>query len=204
MKRMIFLIFAVLALMLCAGAFADPAATDGTVTVWIGEENALFMKCTDGVTRKLSAPMKDILKLTQTEAVGLTQANQIVAVKKDGSGYSVLAENATDGEIAAQRDSRFLLEDSGKLSAGTVVYSERAAAAATDGLILYWVNRGDNGYILMHGGGPEHCFRQPGKRGSTDLPGLRAGNSRGVHGGRQAVPVQYDPPASVDAGNHSE
>ena len=146
---MIFLIFAVLALMLCAGAFADPAATDGTVTVWIGEENALFMKCTDGVTRKLSAPMKDILKLTQTEAVGLTQANQIVAVKKDGSGYSVLAENATDGDIAAQRDSRFLLEDSGKLSAGTVVYSERAAAAATDGLILYWVNRGDNGYILM-------------------------------------------------------
>ena len=131
MKRMIFWISMILILMLCAGACADPARTDGTVTVWIGEENDLFLKCTDGVTRKLSAPMKDILKLTDTEAVGLTQANQIVAVKKDGTGYSVLAENATDSEIAAQTDSGFLLEDGGRLSVGTTVYSERAAAAAT-------------------------------------------------------------------------
>ena len=149
LKRMIILVIAILAMILCTGAFADPARTDGKVTVWIGEENAFFIKCTDGVTRKLSAPMKDILKLTETDAIGLTQAGQIISVKKDGSGYSVLSENASDEEIAAQTDKSILLDEQGKLTVGDAVYSERAVAAATDGLVLYWVNRGDNGFILM-------------------------------------------------------
>ena len=149
MKRLIVMISAILALILYTGASADPARTDGTVTVWIGEENALFLKCTDGVTRKLSTPMKDILNLTETDAIGLTQANQIVSVKKDGTGYSILTENASDDEIEAQTDHSILLEDGGRLTAGTTVYSERAAAAVTDGLVLYWINRGNNGYILM-------------------------------------------------------
>ena len=42
MKKLIILLAAVLALALCSAAGADPAKTDGTVTAWIGEENALF------------------------------------------------------------------------------------------------------------------------------------------------------------------
>lgn len=148
MKRLTILIAVVFALTLFAGACADPARTDGKVTAWIGEENALFLKCTDEITRKLSVPMKDILNMTETEVIGLTQAGQIVAVKKDGSGYSILTVNATEEAIASQTNATIALED-GRLSVGEVIYSERAVAAVTDGLVLYWVNKGDNGFILM-------------------------------------------------------
>ena len=65
MKRLIILLTIILAGILSAQACADPAVTDGTVTAWIGEENALFLDCTDGVTRKLSVPMKDLLKMSE-------------------------------------------------------------------------------------------------------------------------------------------
>ena len=111
MKRLTILIVAIFALTLCAGACADPAKTDGKVTAWIGEENALFLKCTDGITRKLSVPMKDILNMTETEVTGLTRDGQIVAVKKDGTGYSILTANATEEAIASQTDKTILLEE---------------------------------------------------------------------------------------------
>ena len=208
MKKLIILLAAVLALALCSAAGADPAKTDGTVTAWIGEENALFLRCSDGVTRKLSVPMKDILKMTDTDVVGLTQASQIVAVKKDGTGYSILSAYATDEEAAAQKDTSFLLAD-GKLTVGDSVYSERAVAAATDGLVLYWVNKGDNGFILMQKAMPnqdqaaigrapvaltgmsvpepiylcEHCFHQPENRRIQAFYRLRTDDDRRLHGG---------------------
>ena len=148
MKRLIFLIVAILAAALFTGAYADPARTDGTVTAWIGEGNELFLHCSDNVTRKLSTPMKDILRITETDIIGLTQNNQIVSVKKDGTGYSILSTNASDAEIAAQADTVFELKD-GILTLNGTVVSERAAAAVSDGLILYWINKGDNGYVLM-------------------------------------------------------
>ena len=148
MKRLMILIMAVLAMALCAGAGADPARTDGTVTAWIGEENELFLKCTDGITRKLSTPMKDILDLTETDVIGLTQTGQIVSVKKEGTGYSILSAAATEAEIAGQTDRTVQLED-GKLTVGETVFSERAVAAGTDGTILYWINKSDSGFVLM-------------------------------------------------------
>ncbi len=175
MKRLINLFTAILALMLmlCAGAGADPAKTDGTVTAWIGEGNELFLKCTDGVTRKLSVPMKDLLQMTDTEAVGLTQNNQIVAVKKDGTGYSVLSEYATAEQIETQTDKTVVLED-GKLTVGETVFSERAVAAATDGLVLYWINRGENGFMLMQkeipGKETEAAGRAPGTLTGKSVP----------------------------------
>ena len=137
--------------VILASGCAEPARTDGTVTAWIGENNEMFMKCSDGVTRKLSAPMKDILSISETDVVGLTQANQVLSVKRDGSGYSILSANATEEEIAGQTDRTFQLE-AGKLTVGDTVVSEKAAAAATDGILLYWVNREDNGYTLMYPG----------------------------------------------------
>ena len=145
------LLTAVLSLTLYAfvHASADPARTDGTVTAWIGENNEMFLQCSDGITRKLSVPMREILSITDTDAIGLTQDNRIVSVKKDGTGYSVLSTNTTDTEIAAWTDTTFVLDEQGKLTAGGTVYSERAAAAATDGLVLYWVNKAENGYVFM-------------------------------------------------------
>ena len=147
-KRLIFLIMTAAILALCAGAGADPARTDGTVTAWIGEENELFLKCTDGITRKLSTPMKDILSLTDTDVIGLTQTGQIVSVKKEGTGYSILSAAATETEIAEKTDRTVQLQD-GKLTVGETVFSERAAVAATDGKILYWINQSDSGFVLM-------------------------------------------------------
>ena len=155
LKRIIILLTIILAVVLCAGACADPAVTDGTVTAWIGEENALFLDCTDGVTRKLSVPMKDILKMSETDVIGLTQAGQIVSVRKDGTGYSILSANASETEIAAYTEHPFVLDENGKLTVGTTVFSERAAAAASDGRMMYWVNRGTNGFVLMQKEIPE-------------------------------------------------
>ena len=148
-KRLIFLIMTAAILALCAGAGADPARTDGTVTAWIGEENELFLKCTDGITRKLSTPMKDILSLTDTDVIGLTQTGQIVSVKKEGTGYSILSAAATETEIAEKTDRTVQLQD-GKLTVGETVFSERAAVAATDGKILYWINQSDSGFVLYY------------------------------------------------------
>ncbi len=148
MKKAIILLAAALMLAFMAGACADPARTDGTVTAWIGENNEFFMRCTDEITRKLSVAMKDILSITETDVIGLTQANQVVSVRRDGSAYSILSANATEEEISSLADRSVQLEE-GVLSVGEVVYSERAAAAVTDGVMLYWVNRGDSGFVLM-------------------------------------------------------
>ncbi len=149
MKRIILMLILAATMMLCVYACADPARTDGTVTAWIGENNEMFLKCTDGVKRKLSTPMEDILGMTETEVLGLTRANQLVSVKKDGTGYSVLSAEATEEEVAARKETVFELTD-GKLSVGEAIYSERAVAAVTDGLLLYWINRSDAGYVLMY------------------------------------------------------
>lgn len=148
MKRVIILLTVVLALLTAAGACADPARTDGTVTAWIGENNAFFLKCEDGITRTMPLPMKDILCITETEVTALSETNQLISVKKDGSGYAFLNEEATEEKIAELTDRTFLLED-GKLTSGETVYSERAAAAASDGNMLYWINRGENTFVLM-------------------------------------------------------
>ena len=148
MKRLIFLL-TVFVLLACGAAGADPAKTDGTVTAWIGEDNNYYMILADGQPRRLTAPMKDILTIDETDVTALTQDGQLITVKKDGSSFSQLSLNATEEEIEARRDRTFQLTE-GKLTAGDTVFSERAAAAATDGLVLYWINAGDNGYVLMH------------------------------------------------------
>ena len=164
MKRLIILLAAVMASVVLSCASADPARTDGTVTAWIGENNELFMICSDGVTRKLSAPMKDILRITDKDVIGLTQNNQLVSVRLDGGSYSVLSADASEEEIAGQEDKTFTLED-GKLTVNETVFSERAAAATTDGRILYWVNRSETGFVLMEKGLPgkekENFGREP-------------------------------------------
>ena len=148
MKRLIFLL-TVFVLLACGAAGADPAKTDGTVTAWIGEDNNYYMILADGQPRRLTAPMKDILTIDETDVTALTQDGQLITVKKDGSSFSQLSLNATEEEIEARRDRTFQLTE-GKLTVGETVFSERAAVAATDGLVLYWVNAGDNGYVLMH------------------------------------------------------
>lgn len=148
MKRLIFLL-TVFMLLVCGAAGADPAKTDGTVTAWIGEDNNYYMILADGQPRRLTAPMKDILSIDDTDVTALTQDGQLITVKKDGSSFSQLSLNATEEEIDARRDRTFELTE-GKLTVGETVFSERAAVAATDGLVLYWVNAGDNSYVLMH------------------------------------------------------
>ena len=174
MKRLIILLAAVMASVVLSCASADPARTDGTVTAWIGENNELFMICSDGVTRKLSAPMKDILRITDKDVIGLTQNNQLVSVRLDGGSYSVLSADASEEEIAGQEDKTFTLED-GKLTVNVTVFSERAAVAATDGRILYWVNRSETGFVLMEKGLPgkekENFGREPVFMTGMSVPG---------------------------------
>ena len=148
MKRLIFVFTALILLIAGAAACADPARTDGTVTAWIGEDNIFFMISSDGQPRRLTTPMKEILSINETDVIALTRDNQLISVKKDGSSFSQISLNASEEEADAQRDKTFVLEE-GKLTVGEAVYSERAVAAVTDGLVLYWINKGDNGFVLM-------------------------------------------------------
>ena len=99
MKRLIFLL-TVFMLLACGAAGADPAKTDGTVTAWIGEDNNYYMILADGQPRRLTAPMKDILTIDETDVTALTQDGQLITVKKDGSSFSQLWLNATEEAIA--------------------------------------------------------------------------------------------------------
>ena len=101
LKRLIFAVSVILLLLACFTACADPAMTDGTVTAWIGENNYFFLTTTEGQPKQLSAPMKEILSINDSDVIALTHENQIIAVKKDGSSFSYLSLNAT-GIITSQ------------------------------------------------------------------------------------------------------
>ena len=164
LKRWFFGIIALLVMLAGICACAEPVLTDRTAVAWIGENNELFLLCTDGETRKLSIMMKDLLCITETEVICLTQDNKIVSVRKDGSSSAVLSGTATEAELAAWKDQTILLEN-GKLSAGEEVLSERAVAAVSDGLSVYWVNQTENGFLLMQ-------KTLPGKELEAEISGL--------------------------------
>ena len=152
MKKYLIVIFLLAACLLCASAGASPAITDGETTGWIAENNFLFLQNTDGMTAQLSMEINDLLRFTDDELLCLAGNQQIIAVKKNGSG-SRIVENA---EFVQQNDQQLKL-DNGALSLKGSQISASVCAAATDGKYIYYVEQESlNSFVLRVTSVQEH------------------------------------------------
>ena len=144
MKKCILISVLILFCLLCAAAGASPAMTDGEATGWIADNNYLFLQTPGGMVAQLSMPIYDLVQMTDDELFCLSGNQQIIAVKKDGSG-SRIVENA-DGDTI--RNLRMRLED-GILILNEQQIASSVSAAATDGRYLYYVEKtGPSSFVL--------------------------------------------------------
>ena len=149
MKRLLTALTVALALMLALGAAsAAPVLTDGNTMAWIGENSYLYLKTESGAIRRLSMTVRDLLSFSDTDLYCLMDGGAIYAIRKDGSGSSMAARNATTEQIDQLRDQRITLQE-GDLKSGEMLLSNIALNAVTDGGYVYYVAKIWNGYRLM-------------------------------------------------------
>ena len=148
MKRWLMAAVLGIALLVFGVAAASPMLTDGKTMAWIGENNYLYLKTESGATRRLSVPVRDLLSMSETDLYCLMDGYSVYAIKRDGSGSSMLYRSATAEQIAALRDRRITIQE-GDLKAGDILLSNIALDAVTDGGYVYYIVRSGGGYRLM-------------------------------------------------------
>ena len=136
MKKFLIVLFLLAACLMCASACASPAITDGETTGWIAENNFLFLQNTEGMTAQLSMEIKDLIWFTDDELLCLAGNQQIIAVKKNGSGSRIVG----NAEFVLQEDQQLKLEN-GVLSLKGSQVSASVCAAATDGKYIFYVEQ---------------------------------------------------------------
>ena len=152
MKKYLIVLFLLAACLLCVSAGAAPALTDGETTGWIAENNFLFLQNTEGMTAQLSMEINDLIRFTDDELLCLAGNQQIIAVKKNGSG-SRIVENT---ELILQEDQQLKLENGVLTLKGSQV-SASVCAAATDGRYIYYVEQDNpNSFTLRVATVQEH------------------------------------------------
>lgn len=130
--------------LLCAAAGAAPSVTDGKTTGWIAENNYLFLQTTGGTVAQLSMEIGDLIGITNDELICLGGNDQIIAVKTNGSGSRIVP----DAEAAMLKEPQLKTEE-GKLLLDGRTISEKAVAAATDGVYVYYVEKiGLSSFVL--------------------------------------------------------
>ena len=143
MKKQLFLIALTVLCVLCAGACAEPALTDGTTTGWIAEHDYLYLRNAKGRISQMPMAMADLLQITDDELICLTQDQRVIAVKKDGTG----SRNADQTEVF--RNGRPVeLGENGELKLNGNLISSAARTAVQDGTFLYYTEKTEQGYIL--------------------------------------------------------
>lgn len=145
MKKITFSVLVItLVCLLCAAAGAAPSVTDGKTTGWIAENNYLFLQTTSGTVAQLSMEIGDLIGIKNDELICLGGNEQIIAVKTDGSGSRIVPE----AEAAALKEPPLKTEE-GKLLLDGRTVSDKAVAAATDGIYLYYVEKiGLSSFVL--------------------------------------------------------
>ena len=146
MKKQLFIVMMILTCLCCAAAGASPSVTDGETTGWIAENNYLFLQGTNGLVAKLSMPVYDLIRFTEDELICLGENQQIIAVKKDGSG-SRIADLSKEPSLNSQQ----LKTENGILYLDGEQVSATACAAATDGTYLYSVEKAGQSFVLLVG-----------------------------------------------------
>ena len=144
MKKYVLILVMILLFLFCESAGAAPSVSDGETTGWIAENNYLFLQGPNGLTAQLSMEISDLVRVTDDELICLAGNQQIIAVKKNGSG-SRLVEYA---EADALKTEPVKIEN-GVLTLNGQEVSTAAAAAATDGKYLYYVEQnGPESFVL--------------------------------------------------------
>ena len=144
MKKYVLITAMILLCLFCAGAGAAPAVSDGETTGWIAENNYLFLQSPGGLTAQLSMEISDLIRVTDDEVICLAGNQQIIAVKKNGSGSRIVEYAEAD----ALKTEPVKIEN-GVLTLDGQEISTAAAAAATDGEYLYYAEQnGPESFVL--------------------------------------------------------
>lgn len=143
MKKRVFVSVFLLICMLCAAAGASPSVTDSETTGWITENNYLYLQDRNGKASQLFMRIADLIQVTDDELICLSENQQIIAVKKNGSG-SRIVEEAEYREL----ESRKMKLEEGILYLKDQQVSASVCAAATDGVYLYYVEKDDPSFVL--------------------------------------------------------
>lgn len=135
----------ILICLLCAAAGAAPSVTDGETTGWIAEKNYLFLQSPNGTVAQLSMEISDLIGIMGDELICLGGNDQVIAVKTNGSGSRIVPE----AEAEALKEPPLKTDEDGKLLLNGQPVSEKAVAAATDGVYLYYVEKiGLSSYVM--------------------------------------------------------
>ena len=144
MKKYVSVLMMILLCLLCTAAAAAPSVTDGETTGWIAENNYLFLQSPSGTVAQLSMEIGDLIRITEDELVCLARNGQMIAVKKNGSGSRIVPE-----EEAEALKEPLLKTEEGTLTLNGRTVSEKAVAAATDGVWIYYVEKiGLSSFVL--------------------------------------------------------
>lgn len=187
MKRWLVAIGMAAMLLAFGAAAADPMLTDGKTQAWIGENSYLYLTTESGATRRLSVPVRDLLGMSETELYCLMDGNSVYAIKRDGSGSSLLYRSATAEQINALKDARITLQE-GDLKAGESLLSSIALDAVTDGGYVYYIVRSGSGYRLMQSPLPTG-MEQIAEMKTANLNGIRVIEPGCMTVGRDAIVI---------------
>lgn len=139
MKRFCLMLLCLLALMLAVPALADPVLTSTTgYTAYLGENNYLYLKDPENVTKVLQTPIADLNAITDTVLYCTTADGRLFEVQLDGSSSKLATQDALDALTADPAENPLAALSS------TIV----AAASAPDA-IYYVTDNGMGGYALM-------------------------------------------------------
>lgn len=139
MKRFCLMLLCLLALTLALPALADPVLTSATgYTAYLGENNYLYLKDPENVTKVLQTPIADLNAITDTALYCTTADGRLFEVQLDGSSSKVATQETLDALTADPAENPLAALSS------TIV-----AAASTPDAIYYVTENGMGGYALM-------------------------------------------------------
>lgn len=138
MKRFA-LLLCLLALVLAVPAMADPVLTSATgYTAYLGENNYLYLKDPEHVTKVLQTPIADLNAMTDTALYCTTTDGRVFEVQLDGTSSKLSSQEAVDALAADPGENPLAALST------TIV-----AAASTPDAVYYVADNGLGGYTLM-------------------------------------------------------
>ena len=102
MKRFFLWLLVVLLCLVCAGALAGPAVTDGQTTGWIAENGAVMLQDANGLLRQIPAAAVDLPSITNDYLLCVTRAGLRLTISRDGTQIRTAAENLPESASEAR------------------------------------------------------------------------------------------------------
>ena len=136
MKRFFLWLLVVLLCLVCAGALAGPAVTDGQTTGWIAENGAVMLQDANGLLRQIPAAAVDLPSITEDYLLCVTRAGLRLTISRDGTQIRTAAENLP--EAASEARLRF---ENGVLSLDGSLLSPAVSVFTQDSAFVYYIER---------------------------------------------------------------